>query len=307
MGRAPCCDKSVVKKGPWSPEEDAMLKSYIEKHGTGNNWISLPHRIGIKRCGKSCRLRWLNYLRPNLKHGGFTDKEDYIICSLYITIGSRWSIIASQLPGRTDNDIKNYWNTRLKKKLLSKKEKAIHQQLRLEPKSTTKRSSSGQNQVLMFHDENAKPPLNQTSHNQMADIPSITSFAMEEKIMVKDPMFESFSWEQNKAWFDIDHDAASSSHHHHASPHLNSMTSSSGSIGTNSSLQMSHYSINNNDHGDQEMFFMAGFENLQAELFDEMINNNTKEIGMRGTETLNVNCLGHDINSFFDYPLQENE
>ncbi|KAK4722614.1 hypothetical protein R3W88_012847 [Solanum pinnatisectum] len=120
MGRAPCCDKNNVKRGPWSPEEDAKLKSYIEQNGTGGNWIALPQKIGLKRCGKSCRLRWLNYLRPNIKHGGFSEEEDRIICSLYISIGSRWSIIAAQLPGRTDNDIKNYWNTKLKKKLFGK-------------------------------------------------------------------------------------------------------------------------------------------------------------------------------------------
>ncbi|MQM04903.1 hypothetical protein Taro_037704 [Colocasia esculenta] len=124
MGRAPCCDKANVKKGPWSPEEDAKLKAYIEEHGTGGNWIALPQKIGLKRCGKSCRLRWLNYLRPNIKHGGFSEEEDNIICSLYISIGSRWSIIAAQLPGRTDNDIKNYWNTRLKKKLLGRRKEA---------------------------------------------------------------------------------------------------------------------------------------------------------------------------------------
>ncbi|KAK6127062.1 hypothetical protein DH2020_039203 [Rehmannia glutinosa] len=124
MGRAPCCDKANVKKGPWSPEEDATLKAYIDKFGTGGNWIALPQKIGLKRCGKSCRLRWLNYLRPNIKHGGFTEEEDNIICSLYISIGSRWSIIAAQLPGRTDNDIKNYWNTRLKKKLLGRRKQS---------------------------------------------------------------------------------------------------------------------------------------------------------------------------------------
>ncbi|KAL5189814.1 Transcription factor RAX3 [Glycine soja] len=125
MGRAPCCDKSNVKKGPWSPDEDAKLKSYIDQHGTGGNWIALPQKIGLKRCGKSCRLRWLNYLRPNIKHGGFSEEEDNIICSLYVCIGSRWSVIAAQLPGRTDNDIKNYWNTRLKKKLLGKRRKEL--------------------------------------------------------------------------------------------------------------------------------------------------------------------------------------
>ncbi|CAM8979856.1 unnamed protein product [Rhodiola kirilowii] len=124
MGRAPCCDKDSVKRGPWSPEEDAKLKDYIDKYGTGGNWIALPQKIGLQRCGKSCRLRWLNYLRPNIKHGGFTEEEDNIICSLYISIGSRWSIIAAQLPGRTDNDIKNYWNTRLKKKLLGRRKQA---------------------------------------------------------------------------------------------------------------------------------------------------------------------------------------
>ncbi|XP_047311932.1 transcription factor RAX2-like [Impatiens glandulifera] len=118
MGRAPCCDKANVKKGPWSPEEDSKLKDYMNKHGTAGNWISLPQKADLRRCGKSCRLRWLNYLRPNIKHGEFTEEEDKIICSLFTKIGSRWSIIAAQLPGRTDNDVKNYWNTKLNKKLM---------------------------------------------------------------------------------------------------------------------------------------------------------------------------------------------
>nr|XP_009610486.1 transcription factor RAX1-like [Nicotiana tomentosiformis] len=120
MGRTPCCDKTKVKRGQWSPEEDEILKNYILKYGTSaGNWITLPHRAGLKRCGKSCRLRWLNYLRPDIKLGNFTREEDNIICSLYTQLGSRWSIIASKLPGRTDNDVKNHWNTKLKKKLLT--------------------------------------------------------------------------------------------------------------------------------------------------------------------------------------------
>ncbi|KAJ6815947.1 transcription factor RAX2-like [Iris pallida] len=119
MGRVPCCDKANVKRGPWSPEEDAALRTYVEKHhGTVSNWIAMPQKAGLRRCGKSCRLRWLNYLRPDIKHGCFTEEEDNIICTLYNNIGSRWSVIASNLPGRTDNDVKNYWNTKLKKKLL---------------------------------------------------------------------------------------------------------------------------------------------------------------------------------------------
>ncbi|KAI3833485.1 hypothetical protein MKW92_046002 [Papaver armeniacum] len=89
MGRAPCCDKANVKRGPWSPEEDTTLKDYIRRHGTGSNWISLPQKAGLKRCGKSCRLRWLNYLRPDIKHGGYSEEEDNIICTLYKNIGSR--------------------------------------------------------------------------------------------------------------------------------------------------------------------------------------------------------------------------
>ncbi|KAG9450362.1 hypothetical protein H6P81_010327 [Aristolochia fimbriata] len=116
MGRPPCCDKSNVKRGLWTAEEDAKILAYISTHGTGN-WTSVPIKAGLKRCGKSCRLRWTNYLRPDLKHESFTPQEEDLIITLHATIGSRWSIIAAQLPGRTDNDVKNYWNTKLRKKL----------------------------------------------------------------------------------------------------------------------------------------------------------------------------------------------
>lgn len=156
MGRAPCCDKANVKRGPWSPEEDAKLKSHIEKQGTGGNWIALPQKIGLKRCGKSCRLRWLNYLRPNIKHGGFTEDEDNLICSLYISIGSRWSIIAAQLPGRTDNDIKNYWNTRLKKKLAGRQRR--QQSLQTKRQITNQKNYSIFNECLSLYNQLQPPP-----------------------------------------------------------------------------------------------------------------------------------------------------
>lgn len=116
MGRPPCCDKVGVKKGPWTPEEDIMLVSYVQEHGPGN-WRSVPTNTGLRRCSKSCRLRWTNYLRPGIRRGEFTDDEEKMIIQLQALLGNKWAAIASYLPERTDNDIKNYWNTHLKKKL----------------------------------------------------------------------------------------------------------------------------------------------------------------------------------------------
>ncbi|KAJ7978422.1 MYB family protein [Quillaja saponaria] len=116
MGRHPCCDKIGIKKGPWTPEEDIILVSYIQQHGPGN-WRSVPTNTGLLRCSKSCRLRWTNYLRPGIKRGNFSDHEEKMIIHLQALLGNRWAAIASYLPQRTDNDIKNYWNTHLKKRL----------------------------------------------------------------------------------------------------------------------------------------------------------------------------------------------
>ncbi|XBI32063.1 hypothetical protein VPH35_055562 [Triticum aestivum] len=73
---------------------------------------------GLNRCGKSCRLRWLNYLRPGIKRGNISDDEEELIVRLHRLLGNRWSLIAGRLPGRTDNEIKNYWNTTLSKRNL---------------------------------------------------------------------------------------------------------------------------------------------------------------------------------------------
>ncbi|CAL0315402.1 unnamed protein product [Lupinus luteus] len=116
MGRAPCCSKVGLHKGPWTPREDALLTKYIQAHGEGQ-WKSLPKKAGLLRCGKSCRLRWMNYLRPDIKRGNITPEEDDLIMRMHSLIGNRWSLIAGRLPGRTDNEIKNYWNTHLCKKM----------------------------------------------------------------------------------------------------------------------------------------------------------------------------------------------
>ncbi|XP_010415030.1 PREDICTED: transcription factor MYB86-like [Camelina sativa] len=119
MRRHSCCYKQKLRKGLWSPEEDEKLLSYITKHGHGC-WSSVPKLAGLERCGKSCRLRWINYLRPDLKRGAFSSEEQDLIVELHAVLGNRWSQIAARLPGRTDNEIKNLWNSCIKKKLRQK-------------------------------------------------------------------------------------------------------------------------------------------------------------------------------------------
>ncbi|CAN6341222.1 unnamed protein product [Urochloa humidicola] len=120
MGRLSCSGGGGVqpklRKGLWSPEEDEKLYNHIIRHGVGC-WSSVPKLAGLQRCGKSCRLRWINYLRPDLKRGSFSQQEEDLILALHEILGNRWSQIASHLPGRTDNEIKNFWNSCLKKKL----------------------------------------------------------------------------------------------------------------------------------------------------------------------------------------------
>ncbi|KAL4325758.1 hypothetical protein GQ457_11G001710 [Hibiscus cannabinus] len=118
MGRAPCCSKVGLRRGPWTAREDTLLLNYIQAHGEGH-WRSLPKRAGLLRCGKSCRLRWMNYLRPDIKRGNITPDEEDLIIRLHSLLGNRWSLIAGRLPGRTDNEIKNYWNTHLGKRLVT--------------------------------------------------------------------------------------------------------------------------------------------------------------------------------------------
>ncbi|CAL0305924.1 unnamed protein product [Lupinus luteus] len=162
MGRSPCCEKAHTNKGAWTKEEDDRLIAYIRSNGEGC-WRSLPKAAGLLRCGKSCRLRWINYLRPDLKRGNFTQQEDELIIKLHSLLGNKWSLIAGRLPGRTDNEIKNYWNTHIRRKLMRRgidpathrplKYSSVHQE---PPSATTPTIYFPSSSAIPKQEENSK-------------------------------------------------------------------------------------------------------------------------------------------------------
>ncbi|XP_031262078.1 anthocyanin regulatory C1 protein-like [Pistacia vera] len=149
MGRSPCCAKEGLNRGAWTASEDKILTEYIKAHGEGK-WRNVPKKAGLKRCGKSCRLRWLNYLRPDIKRGNISRDEEELIIRLHKLLGNRWSLIAGRLPGRTDNEIKNYWNTNIGKRLQD------HHQTN-SPSSTTRRASYQYREKANFAVEKKSP------------------------------------------------------------------------------------------------------------------------------------------------------
>nr|AMQ09367.1 MYB transcription factor 59 [Chrysanthemum x morifolium] len=127
-------EDEMMRKGPWTEHEDVQLVSYVNMFGD-RRWDFIAKVSGLKRSGKSCRLRWVNYLHPGLKRGKMTPHEERRILELHSKWGNRWSRIAQKLPGRTDNEIKNYWRTHMRKKAQEKKKA-------LSPSSSLSNSSS---------------------------------------------------------------------------------------------------------------------------------------------------------------------
>uniref|UniRef100_A0A5B6YZX8 Putative myb-related protein Myb4-like n=1 Tax=Davidia involucrata TaxID=16924 RepID=A0A5B6YZX8_DAVIN len=195
MVRAPCCEKMGLKKGPWTPEEDHILISYIQQHGHGN-WRALPKQAGLLRCGKSCRLRWTNYLRPDIKRGNFSKEEEETIINLHEMFGNRWSAIAARLPGRTDNEIKNVWHTHLKKKLKNCQTTLDTRQHSITiPKSESNAPSQSQPMKLNFpsHQGIEKPGFEPVSPQQSSsEISSVTEVSvLPNDMVIKDEQMDT--------------------------------------------------------------------------------------------------------------------
>ncbi|KAJ4971329.1 hypothetical protein NE237_004428 [Protea cynaroides] len=112
--------KEDTRKGPWTEQEDLQLMCFVGLFGD-RRWDFIAKVSGLNRTGKSCRLRWVNYLHPGLKRGRMTPQEERLVLELHSQWGNRWSRIARRLPGRTDNEIKNYWRTHMRKKAQERK------------------------------------------------------------------------------------------------------------------------------------------------------------------------------------------
>ncbi|XP_059274805.1 transcription factor MYB4-like [Lycium ferocissimum] len=138
-----------IKKGAWSPEEDQKLKAYIMRYGIWN-WNLMPKFAGLSRTGKSCRLRWMNYLRPDVKRGPFSTEEVETVIKMYQELGNRWSAIAEKLPGRTDNEVKNFFHTHVKKHLGMKKEVPVKSSRKRVAKSDKKETGKSQEKRPLF-------------------------------------------------------------------------------------------------------------------------------------------------------------
>ncbi|KAI4376362.1 hypothetical protein MLD38_014131 [Melastoma candidum] len=162
----------VLSKGAWTASEDKLLVDYVRINGEGR-WSRLSRETGLKRCGKSCRLRWMNYLRPDIKRGNISADEEELIIRLHKLLGNRWSLIAGRLPGRTDNEIKNYWNTNIAKK---KPELLLPRRVSL---GTIQQNSDPNPRG---NDENKEPQLEQTDNDG-----TMTFRQMDNVITIQDP------------------------------------------------------------------------------------------------------------------------
>ncbi|KAI4334042.1 hypothetical protein L6164_018782 [Bauhinia variegata] len=191
MVRTPYRDKSGLQKGTWTPEEDRKLIDYVTRYGCWN-WRQLPRFAGLARCGKSCRLRWMNYLRPDVKRGNFTAQEEETIIKLHAKLGNRWSAIAAELPGRTDNEIKNYWHTNLEKR--TEQHSATHEKAKVSKSKnhSTIKSRQKRDSVPVINTEashGTPPTSSQPSASESSCITRETTAASDEYLVLEQDGF----------------------------------------------------------------------------------------------------------------------
>ncbi|XP_004251308.1 transcription factor MYB48 [Solanum lycopersicum] len=170
--------EEIMRRGPWTEEEDVQLLFYVKLFGD-RRWDFLAKVSGLKRTGKSCRLRWVNYLNPDLKHGKMTPQEERLVLELHSKWGNRWSRIARKIPGRTDNEIKNYWRTHMRKKAQEQRKKSS-----VSPSSSSSSSITHEENERNFYDTGGLKLLQvegeKKSSDQEQDGKSMKVYSMDE-------------------------------------------------------------------------------------------------------------------------------
>ncbi|KAM6577470.1 hypothetical protein CsatB_029307 [Cannabis sativa] len=248
-------NNNKLRKGLWSPEEDDKLMNYMLNNGQGC-WSDVARNAGLQRCGKSCRLRWINYLRPDLKRGAFSPQEEELIIHLHSLLGNRWSQIAARLPGRTDNEIKNFWNSTVKKRLKN-----------LSSSSTTSPNTSDSSFELK---DSSSISMDTNNNNNKIIINNIIPGASSQD---QNTMFSTSYLHDLSSPTSLHHlirpfPAMQFDHHHH---HHNNMfgTSNSNEFLNNNINPISSQiagMVNNNDH-DNLGFFGEVVGGIEGELF----------------------------------------
>ncbi|KAJ8446068.1 hypothetical protein Cgig2_017570 [Carnegiea gigantea] len=224
-----------VRKGPWTMEEDLILMNYIANHGEGV-WNSLAKAAGLKRTGKSCRLRWLNYLRPDVRRGNITPEEELLIMELHAKWGNRWSKIVKHLPGRTDNEIKNYWRTKIQKHI---------NKHRAESSTSSRHSSTDHHNHHKQHEQASSSQISNdsTTNNYSNYVPATTASIANDRDRPQ-PYLASISSSSPSLTYPDHH------HHHHqaamdyqAAGYMNTAPAH-----MNMQMQMHNAGANNNEY-----------------------------------------------------------